>query len=40
MDLRIPWYVRYKIHIRVVCFICMIPVLIGVYLAFSQGTKK
>jgi len=39
MDLRIPWYVRYKIHIRVICFICMIPVLIGVYLAFSVGTK-
>ncbi len=39
MDLRIPWYVRYKIHIRVLCFISMIPVAIGLYLAFSQ-TKK
>jgi hypothetical protein len=39
MDLRIPWYVRYKIHIRVICFICMIPVLIGVYIAFTVDKK-
>ena len=39
MDLHIPWYVRYKIHIRVICFICMIPVLIGVYIAFTVGKK-
>ena len=39
MDLRIPWYVRYKIHTRVICFISMIPVLIGIYLAFTVSKK-
>lgn len=39
MDLRIPWYVRYKIRIRVACFIAMIPVLIGLYLAFTVSNK-
>jgi hypothetical protein len=39
IDLRIPWYVRYKISIRVLCFISMILVAIGLYLAFSQSKK-
>ena len=39
IDLRIPWYVRYKICIRIVCFIAMIPVAIGLYLAFTVSNK-
>lgn len=40
MDLRIPWYVRYKIRIRVACFIAMIPVIIGVYYAIIASKGK
>ena len=39
MDLRIPWYIKYKIHLRVICCISMIPILIGIGFAFSIRDK-